>query len=354
MANRPRKHHYVQSSYLAGFTATGSKEGCLYVFDQGQIRSWQSTPENAGHNRDFYAVDLGPDVDPACFESEVLARLEGEFSRVIRRSVECESLPQGRDMDVLLNFVAVMATRTPRIRRLVGQVTDLVLKATMQSVVASPESWQNFRDHLREAGLQIGEDEFEQMRELIVSGEYEVDLDRTSHVQKIVELVDAMLPVLAERRWSLGIAASGTPDFVCSDAPVSLAPTDRFGSGDELHLANHHTLLSIPLTRRTVLLGCCEKRPPMFRVTEFGVLSTNSMTISEAKHIFSKEEDFAYLGSDREMKRKSDLERSLRCRDGKYDHMKEAVTQWFQSKVAAQLAANLDSEVESDNGDKPA
>lgn len=180
MANRPRRHHYVPSFYLAGFTASGSAEDRLFVFDQGQIRSWPSTPENAGHKRDFYAVDLGPDVDPACFESEVLARLEAEFSRVIRRSIENESLPAGCDMDVLLNFVAVMATRTPRIRRLVGQVTDLVIKATMQSVVASPESWQKFRDHLREAGLQIGEDEFEQMRELIVSGEYEVDLDRTS------------------------------------------------------------------------------------------------------------------------------------------------------------------------------
>lgn len=354
MANRPRRHHYVPSFYLAGFTASGSNEDRLFVFDQGQIRSWPSTPENAGHKRDFYAVDLGPDVDPACFESEVLARLEAEFSRVIRRSVESESLPQGRDMDMLLNFVAVMATRTPRIRRLVGQVTDLTVKAMMQSVVTSPEGWQKFRDHLREAGMQNSEDEFEQMREFILSGEYEVDLDQTSHVQKIVELVDAMLPLLGERHWSLGIAAAGMPDLVCSDAPVSLAPTDRFGSGDELHLANHHTLLSIPLTRRAVLLGWYEKRPPVFSVTEFGVLSTNMLTISEAEYVFSNEEDFAYLGSNREMKQKCDLEQSIRCRDGRYEHMKEAVTQWFQSKVASQLAAGLDSKIESDNGDKPA
>ena len=112
-------------------------------------------------------------------------------------------------------------------------------------------------------------------------------------MQKIVELVNATLPLLAERRWSLGIAAPGVPDFVCSDAPVSGAPTDRFGSGDELHLANQHTLLSMPLTRRAILLGSYEERPSMFCVNEFGVLSMNALTIAEANYIFFGEDDFA-------------------------------------------------------------
>ena len=42
----------------------------------------------------------------------------------------------------------------------------------------------------------------------------------------------------------------------------------------------------------------------MFRVNEFGVLSMNALTIAEAKYIFFGEDDFAYLGSDKKLKRK--------------------------------------------------
>jgi len=221
MANRPRRHHYVPSFYLAGFTLSGSDEDRLNVFDQGQIRMWPSSPKNAGLSRDFYAIELGPDVDPSCFESEVLARVEGEVSLVIQTVVKTDRLPQGHDFDVLLNFVALLASRTPRIRRLVGQVTDLVVKGSVQSLVATKEGWRQFQDYCHDSGIEQNDDEAEQMRQFILSGEYEVDLDQTSHVQKIVELVDAMLPLLAQRHWSLGIAAPGVPNFVCSDAPVS-------------------------------------------------------------------------------------------------------------------------------------
>ena len=334
MAERPRKHHYIPNFYLAGFTASGSGQDRLYVFDQEQIRPWPSTPKNSGYQRDFYAVDLGSGVDPASFESDVLARLEAEFSRVVRMSVAEQTLPTGGDFDVLLNFVAVMATRTPRIRRLVGHVTDLVVKSVVQSLVATDEGWQQFRDSSCDAGIHSNDTEADELREFILSGEYAVDLDQTSHVQKIVELVSAMLPVLAQRHWSLGIAAPGVPDFVCSDAPVSLVPTDRFGKKDELHLANPHTILAVPLTRRAALLGSYEERPPVFRVNEFGVLSMNAMTITEARQIFSAEEDFAYLGMDKQTKWKADLEQSLRRRGGKYSHLDEAVTHWFQARMA--------------------
>ena len=335
MANRPKKHHYVPAFYLAGFTVAGSDNSRLYVFDQSQIKIWPATPRTVGYANDFYVTDLGPGVDPTAFESRVLAGVEGKASGVIRTAIETERLPEGPDLNVLLNFVALMAARTPRIRGLVGQVTDLFVKAQVQSLIATDEGWQQFRKSGLEAGVQQSDEEAEQMRQFILSGEYDIDLDQTSHVQKIVELVNATLPLLAERRWSLGVAAPGVPDFVCSDAPVSAAPTNRFGSGDELHLANHHTLLSMPLTRRAILLGSYEERPSMFRVNEFGVLSMNALTIAEAKYIYFGEDDFAYLGSDKKLKQRADLEESLRRREGKYTDLPEAVVRWFQTRMAS-------------------
>ena len=232
-------------------------------------------------------------------------------------------------------------------------MTDLVVKASVQSLIATDEGWQQFQNYCHDAGIQQSDDEAEQMRRFILDGDYEVDLEQTSHVQKIVELVDGMLPLLAQRHWSLGIAGPDVPDFVCSDAPVSLAPTNGFGAADEMHLANHHTLLSMPLTRRAVLLGCYEERPSMFRVNEFGVLSMNALTIAEAKYIFFGEDDFAYLGSDKKLKRKGDLEESLRIRKGKYSHLHEAVAQWFQTRAAIGSSADRSTKATPDDGGEP-
>ena len=96
MANRPRKHHFVPAFYLAGFTASDTEDDRLYVFDQEQVRQWPSTPKNAGYEHDFYAVDLGPDVDPACFELDVLARIEPDFGRVVRAMPNKRSCLRGR------------------------------------------------------------------------------------------------------------------------------------------------------------------------------------------------------------------------------------------------------------------
>lgn len=338
MNNRPRKHRYVPAFYLAGFTETGSRTDRLFVFDQGQIKSWPSTPENSAHQRDFYSVDLGPEVDPAHFESKVLAKAEDEFSRVIRESVSQQTLPTGADFNALMNFVAVTMARTPRIRQLTNQVTELLLKKIVLEKVASEEGWKELRQCCTEAGVDLtGPGAADEFRDFILSMQYSIDLDQTSHVKFLVDSVTKALPLLHERNWSLAFASPGMPDFVCSDAPVSLVPSDGFVESDEVHLANRHTLLMLPLTRRVALFGSYQKRPTTFRINEFGLLQLNSRTINGARHVFSPHSDFEYLGAQRQRVRRADLERVLRATHGKYSNMAELVDQWFETKVAPNL-----------------
>jgi hypothetical protein len=338
MNNRPRKHHYVPAFYLAGFTESGSRTDRLFVFDQGQIKSWPSTPENSAHQRDYNSIDLGPEVDPAYFESNVLAKAEGEFSRVIRESISEQALPAGADFNVLMNFVAVTMARTPRIRQLTNQVTDLLLKKIVLERVASEEGWKDFRRCCTEAGVDLADpgtaDEF---REFILSKQYSIDLDQTSHVKFLIDSVTKALPLLHERHWSLAFSSAGMADFVCSDAPITLIPGDGFVESDEVHLANQHTLLMLPLTRRVALFGSYQKRPTTFRISEFGLLQLNSRTINGAKHVFSPQSDFEYLGMHRQRMRRADLEGVLRKANGKYSNMVELVEQWFETKVAPNL-----------------
>ena len=332
MTDRAKKHHYNPAFFLAGFTKAGIQKDRLWVFDQEQFRQWQSNPRNAGCQNGFYDIQLEGSITPDAFESQVLAPLDAMFCDVIRRMVGEQRMPSGEEFNILLNFVALMATRTPRIRRLVTTVTSLQIRSLVESIIATDEGWERFRKSYCDASVQTDDEFAKGLREFISAGEYSIDLDKTSHVQKIVELASAMLPLLGERRWSLGIAAEGTPDLVCSDAPVSLVPTDQSSENQPIHITSRETLLIIPLTRRAILMGDYEDRPPVFRVNDFGVLSFNSLTITEAKQVFSSEEEFVYLGVDKTPKYRSDLERSLRRSAGAPNNMDATLKRWLRTR----------------------
>lgn len=332
MESIPRRHHYVPAFHLAQFTIGGGRHDRLFVFDQGQVKSWPSTPDKSGHRRDFYAVDLGPDVNATAFESKVLGTLDGQFSRIVRDIMADQQLPEGEAFDTLLNFVAVSMARLPRTRQLVNHVTNHVVYGEVKSMISTEEGWRKFLAASQGDSNPLSEEEAQEFRQSILDEKFDVELDNTSHVQKIVEVVDEALPLLAERTWSIGFAASSTPDFVCSDAPVSLIPNEHFSQSDEVHLANRNTVLLMPLTRRAAVFGTFEQRPSTFQVNEHGVLSLNVYTILEAKHVFSATEDFAYLGDDGQPKGTADLVQSLSNRSGGYSNLENSLNRWLQNR----------------------
>src|SRR5262249_17618234 len=209
--------------YLAGFTANGAAEGDLHVFDQSTLRYWLSSPSNAATERDFYVVDLGPTEDPDGME-KVFSRLEADFSRVVGEIITRRELPRDdADFNWFLNFVASMVARTPRMRRVAASAIDKASKVQLRKAPATPEGWAQFRQVCMEAGRQVGEHEQQEYKRFADSEDYTVDFDQTSHVQVMAtEMIDALLPALAERHWSLGIATDDAPDFVCSDMPVGV------------------------------------------------------------------------------------------------------------------------------------
>jgi hypothetical protein len=295
--NRPRKSHYLPKFYLAGFTRSGEAGGDLFVFDRATGREWKSSPANTATEKDFYAVDLGPTEDPDVVE-KCLAMVESECSRVVRGIVEHEKLPTAvEDFNWFLNFVALMVARTPRMRKLVTSVVDRATKADFRDLFASPEGWSRFKETLAGLGHVVPDDQYEGFKQLADGEEYDVDLDQTSHVQMMVkQMMDALLPALAQRSWSLGVADDHAPDLVCSDAPVSVWPTKDADLTQPITLLTPKTVLSFPLTRRLVAIARYERRGPVLRVIPRGVAMFNTWTLSAARQVISPAPDFEYLG----------------------------------------------------------
>jgi Protein of unknown function (DUF4238) len=310
--NRPRKSHFLPKFYLAGFTASGEVADDLYVFDQSTDRDWLSSPAKAAVERDFYVVDLGPDEDPDVME-KCLAHLEGDFSRVLRNIISQQQLPAGEDFNWLLNFVALMVTRIPRTRKVIGRVIDGVSKEELRKTLATREGWAQFRKVCEAAGHLVADDEFEEFQRVANGEAYSVDFDQTSHVRVMAkEMIDALLPALAERRWALGIATPDAPDFVCSDVPVSVWPARGADWGKPTTLTSPNTVLSFPITRRLVAVARYEAQNPLRVVTAPGVALCNTWTLSDARQVFSATPDFAFLKPDGAVGGKADLREHYR------------------------------------------
>src|ERR1039458_9071535 len=112
----PRRHHYVPQCWLAGFTETGENDGRVWVTDYYRQRQWPTTPENAGHIRDFYRL-ADPAPDPVVVE-RFFADLEGIAAPVLRSIDRERRGPSDDELDLLLQFMAYQWVRVPSFRPL--------------------------------------------------------------------------------------------------------------------------------------------------------------------------------------------------------------------------------------------
>lgn len=109
-----RKHHYVPRAYLGGFTATGTKDGKFFVLDVESGRAFRTSPANVAAERDFNRVDI-EGRSPDAIET-ALAPFEGQAVEAIRRVIETQTYPNDQDWNLILNLLALLAVRNPRMR----------------------------------------------------------------------------------------------------------------------------------------------------------------------------------------------------------------------------------------------
>ena len=303
MAKQPRRHHYVPQFYLAGFTATGTSNGTLHVFDREQQKSWPSTPRATAHARDYHAVDLGSGQDPM-FVEKTMAVCEGKWATVLKAVVESRTLPQDDSLGDLLAFVAFLAVRVPRIRNQVADFIDRASKAELRSTFGTPEGRDRFRAVIAQHCQTLPESErlkierilrddpnLTDMADYVNSDRYTVSYDQTWDVHTMVQMAITLLPVFGQRQWAIWPVAPDATSLICSDAPVSLTWTQEVAGPYPPGFGLPNTLITVPLNARMVLASTFE---PLKAVTldQARVAQVNSRTGMFANQLFSHEDRF--------------------------------------------------------------
>lgn len=308
MRDKPaRKHHFLPQFYLAGFSASSSKDDFLWVFDQTEVKQWRARPADIAHQRDFYRVDL-PGVDPDAIE-QAFSIFETRAAPVVKKIVDTRNLPSGEEFVVLLNLIAWIAVKIPGLRTSLGKFIEDVAKKTMGLVVATPKRWEATLGRMREQGYELGHNvNYEDMRAFVESDEFRVEMARNWYIRVVLNMMDAILPYLAARRWSLVIAEPDTGYFTCSDRPVALIWTTEMPAFYSAGFGMRNTQLTFPLSKEVGLIGEFDGEPTRNTVDRRRVAGFNSRTgIYAERFVYSTFQNFYWLRKDGEIGETADL-----------------------------------------------
>jgi hypothetical protein len=292
MTKKPisRLHHYLPQAYLAAFTETGKKDGQFHVLDIQKRHSFRAAPNKVAAERDFNRVDI-EGYQPDVIEN-ALAPFEGNAVGAIRRVIESQMFPDDRDWNLILNLLCLIAVRNPKFRESFNYSRDQVLRRINDLLVSDKKIWDHYVTKARAAGEDMDDVSFEKTKRFVEDDAYDIEFQPEGNLRVELNTFNGLLPLLGQRTWSVLIAPSDGPEFVCSDHPVTL--TWKAGRSGPIGFGLQETEVFFPLGRRVGFYGTFES--PLNKVVNCrpGHVATMNMRVlqSSDRHIYSANESF--------------------------------------------------------------
>jgi hypothetical protein len=288
MATNPiaRRHHYLPQSYLAAFTDTGLKDGQFSVLDVQTGHSFRTSPLNVGAERDFNRVDVEGHLPDAI--ENALAPFEGEAVDAIRRVIDGEIYPTGSDWNLILNLLGLIAVRNPKLRGSFNRSHEQVLRRIGDLLVSDKKIWDHHAEKARATGEDISDRvSFEDVQRFIENGNYRIDFHPQGNLRIEFHAFDELLPLLGQRNWSVLVAPSDGPEFICSDHPVTLEWKDSRSA--PVGFGFKETEVFFPLGRRVGIYGVFESPLPPVERCKPGLVATMNRRVAwnSERHIYS-------------------------------------------------------------------
>jgi hypothetical protein len=308
-----RHHHFLSQCYLKGFTKGKSKKSKLAVIDVKGKKSFETTPRNVGGVRDFNRVEI-EGVDPNHLESE-LSKFEGQAATALKKLRENLDF-SGETKDVLLNFIALIAVRSPERREHMTKFHAQVAERIMGMTLDSKEMWESQTSKLKDNGDRAKKVSYEDAKEFFDSKKFTIEVAREHHINMEMVQIDAILPFLFNRKWLLVVANDETGPFITTDRPMNLSwiepekipPFYRASPGFGLM----GTEVYFPISQELALIGEFDGEDKTIEANEGLVAVLNSKMLFNLDYqIYAPKFDFKFFGKNSDILSGKDLLREL-------------------------------------------
>lgn len=295
-----RNHHYLPQAYLKGFTRSGGKKSKLQVLDIIRRKAFETIPRNVGGIRDFNRIEL-EGHDPDAFEN-ALSKFEGEVSQAIA-TFEEDRVFEGKPRLTILNLVALMAVRSPQFREQVRRFMADISGHIMDLSLATKERWESLQRQMEQDGHPRSEISYEKLKQFHESKQYELSVNREYHIALEISGMNAVLPALLQRSWTVIEATEDSGPFITSDHPVMLVwknpeQIPRLYRTSPGH-AMRDTEVSFPVTRNLCITGEFEGETGHIHATRQLVSLINARTAALAhERLFASKWSFGIVDPD--------------------------------------------------------
>lgn len=290
MPSISRQHHYLSQCYLRGFTKAGSKDSKLSVIDLKKEIVFESNTRNVGGVRDFDRIRV------AGVESDIINQQLSSFESLVAlslRNIEKNLLFNGADKDNILNLIALLAVRSPQRREHWRKFQETIIKKTLGMMVSSKETWEA-RSHENSS---ISYDDAKSFYE---QDEYTVNLSTEHHIEMEMVALNAIVPLLAKRKWVMIKASPESGPFITTDRPVFLVyknveKVPAFLS-ESPGFAMPDTQIQFPISKNLALIGEFDGNDGVVEADKQFVAVLNSkMLFSVHQRVFAPTLQFNFL-----------------------------------------------------------
>ena len=320
MKKYPVKHHYVPRFYLTGFTNESKEESKLYVFDTEKMDLRTSTPINEGFENHLYRLDTRPTDEGDILDVFEIEKGFGNFedvvSPILKKVRDTFELPEGEDLDILINFIALQSVRTPyHINNFDKPIQD-ISKMSMKMMLSTKERWESVVNRVKKEkpdfNPKLG---YESMKKFVDKGNYDVIVARNYKLSMMLSSIDIMISLLGQRQWSLWIASDLMSHFICSDDPVTITWTNGLSAAGLQKVPGfgmNNTNVIMPISKNIAIIGKFEINTGAI-CSAHAVANINTRTMMFAKrYLYSNMESFIYINKNQQLDNSSNFLKELR------------------------------------------
>ncbi|QOF71499.1 DUF4238 domain-containing protein [Aminobacter sp. SR38] len=300
-------HHYVPQTYLRGFSHGVDRQAQVFVADLERGKTFTTLVRNIGSSRDFNRIDV-QGHHPNALE-DAYTKFEDQMAPALKRVSAARSLDSEEDKILILNLIALLAVRNPRFRKNFSGFMDQIYRNIAHITFSKKERWESLKRRMSKDGIKVREDiPFERLQKFALSDDYDIVTSKTTHARIEVGQFDNLIRLLIMRNWRLLVAGDDAGDFITSDHPVCLQPTNANLIGKPLGYGLKNTALFFPIDRKTALAGEFDGASETLVLHPLQVSTVNTLIIRCARsQIYAADDAFAFIAADQSIKKGREL-----------------------------------------------
>lgn len=285
-------HHFIPQFYLRGFADGIGRKAKVFTFDSETKSTFTTLVRNVGSRRHFFRVEA-EGVDPNAVE-DAMSEIESEFAVHLSEVIEVRAFPTPEHFNSIMNILANISVRNPRLRGLMEGFHKEVAGRIMSIALSTEDIWESQMRQMREAGYPAKDDlTYEDLKRFNDSKEYDIIIDQTHLIGMEFKMLDPVLECSARRNWSFVSAPEGC-QFICSDDPVVLSWID--GSNKGPYPPGHGlkgTMVLFPLCSDLLLVGAFEELPEQLLYAPDQVVAANThIARYSTKQLYARDASF--------------------------------------------------------------